>query len=136
MLEIKEDTSKKKFYRSIEKVKKQLEKRNIKSLIGIPLLLTAISQVELSPAYAAPLTLTTLSVSTLLTTTGILTGLKAFLATKAGIAAIIGTTAIAGTGLAVETYQVTKTPEKTADISEVKQSPIPYSVHNIGTNIY
>jgi RNA polymerase sigma-70 factor, ECF subfamily len=110
VLEIKEDTSKKKFYRSIEKVKKQLEGKNIKSIIAIPVLFTAISQIGASPAYAAPLSLATMSVTTLITqtmtTTGIITGIKAFLATKAGIAAIVGTTAVVGTGITVGTYEV------------------------------
>lgn len=101
-----EDTTKKRFYRSIEKVKKALESKGLKSLIALPFLYTAIKQVGSTPAYAAPITLT-LNTFNKTTFNKInmenINNTSSFFASKAGIAlaglaiSAVAITAIGGT---------------------------------------
>jgi RNA polymerase sigma-70 factor (ECF subfamily) len=119
-----EVTTKQRFYRSIEKIKKNLEKKNIRPLIALPLIFTAISQVGDSTAYAAPMSLTSVGISALVTKTTMsttLTSIKAFLASKAGAAAIIATI-LAGSAGTAGVYYANNKNKKTTDTTPVAQT--------------
>jgi RNA polymerase sigma factor (sigma-70 family) len=90
--ETSEDTTKKRFYRSIDKVRKNLIARKIKAFASLPVLFTGIFLVGATPAYAAPASLTssTMFSSLAITKQTTMTTFKTFLASKAGIASIGG----------------------------------------------
>lgn len=116
--EEKEDTVKKRFYRSIEKLQKKFEEKKLNAIIPFPFLFTGLKQIAQNPDFIVPKGLSSANIINLINTkTNMFTTIKTFLATKAGIATIIiaitGTTIIAGT---VGTYIVVK------DKPEVKQA--------------
>jgi RNA polymerase sigma factor (sigma-70 family) len=90
-----EDTTKKRFYRSIEKIKKSLESKNIRSLIAFSILFTAIKQVSTVHAYSAPLALSEASfisgkfIKNNMVMDPTKNTIKTFLTSKAGITTIL-----------------------------------------------
>jgi RNA polymerase sigma factor (sigma-70 family) len=92
-----EEATRKKFSRSIVKLKQALEKRNIKAFAALPALFTGIFLVGANPAYAAPATLTSSTAfsSLVITKQTTMTSIKTFITSKAGIATIAGITALA-----------------------------------------
>lgn len=111
--EITENAAKKRFYRTISKLRTTLESKNIRSLIGLPSLFTALLFAGTSTAYAAPQALASQSgFSTLaITTLTIMTPIKTIFSSKlmlAGVAGGITTLSILGGSVFFYSQNTTK----------------------------
>ena len=115
--ELKEDTARIKFHRSVQKLRKNLEKKGSK-IFALPLLFTGIVAIGKSTAYAAPGSLIKSEISTLLnqqTMNSGITTIKTFLASKAGIViastVVLATIVAGGTGIYLNTRPKSSNPE-------------------------
>lgn len=121
-----EDAARMRFNRSIQKLRDSLENKNIKKLLALPILFTAISKAGALSTYAAPASLSSIGFISLITqkmTT--LTTIKSLLASKAGVAAITGLVAVTATGGAFIAYDKVRDNNQKQNDKVVLQTPTP-----------
>jgi len=117
-----EEAARKRFTRTIARIKEALKERNIKALASLPVLFTGIFLVGTNTAYAAPSSLTgsTSFSSLLINKQTTMTGIQTLLKNKVALSAIAGVAVLTVAGITA-TYMYSNRTTSSTDNNSIAQ---------------